>query len=238
MWKKIGISLGIAGGVILCIGLTPIFLGFGVGGIVAGSAAAAIQAGIGNVVAGSAFATFTSLGMTGVLSGISIAGGLLGTTGLFILSWKNTYKEFKTLVASSTENFAKSTMMITEKIAEESKPFINNTIKQTSVISKKVVQSSTIITKNLVTQSKPFVKNTISKSKTFSENVIKSTQHLAIKSKPFIDNAILSSKGFTQNLFKSSVNLTNNIAKETKPFFKNTINRTKTFGEQFLNYFK
>ena len=52
----------------------PTLLGFGATGVVAGSAAAAIQAAIGNVAAGSTFATMTSLGMTGVLSTLSFTG--------------------------------------------------------------------------------------------------------------------------------------------------------------------
>ena len=52
----------------------PTLLGFGSAGIVAGSVAAATQAAIGNVAAGSLFATMTSLGMTGVLSTLSLTG--------------------------------------------------------------------------------------------------------------------------------------------------------------------
>ena len=64
-----GILIG--AGAILTV---PTLLGFGGAGVVAGSAAAAIQAAIGNVAAGSTFATMTSLGMTGVLSTLSSTG--------------------------------------------------------------------------------------------------------------------------------------------------------------------
>ena len=64
-----GILIG--AGAILTV---PTLLGFGSAGVVAGSAAAAIQAAIGNVAAGSTFATMTSLGMTGVLSTLSSTG--------------------------------------------------------------------------------------------------------------------------------------------------------------------
>ena len=64
-----GILIG--AGAILTV---PTLLGFGATGVVAGSAAAAIQAAIGNVAAGSTFATMTSLGMTGVLSTLSFTG--------------------------------------------------------------------------------------------------------------------------------------------------------------------
>ena len=84
MWKKIGLGVAIGGGAILGIASIPILLGFGVGGIAAGSVAAAIQAGIGNVAAGSAFAFFTSLGMTGVLAGTAAVGAALGAGGLAV----------------------------------------------------------------------------------------------------------------------------------------------------------
>ena len=84
MLKKIGLGVGIAGITILGIAGAPILLGFGVGGIAAGSIAAAIQASIGNVVAGSAFAALTSLGMTGALAGTAAVGAALGTGGLVV----------------------------------------------------------------------------------------------------------------------------------------------------------
>ena len=80
--KKIGIGLGITGGVILGIALIPITMGFGTAGIVAGSVAAGIQASIGSVVAGSAFAVCTSLGMTGVFASSATVGAILGLGGL------------------------------------------------------------------------------------------------------------------------------------------------------------
>ena len=81
-WKKIGIGVGIVGGVILGIALIPITMGFGTAGIVAGSVAAGIQASIGSVVAGSAFAVCTSLGMTGVFATSAAVGAILGAGGL------------------------------------------------------------------------------------------------------------------------------------------------------------
>ena len=47
MWKKIGLGVSIGGGAILGIALILILLGFGVGGIAAGSVASAIKSGIG-----------------------------------------------------------------------------------------------------------------------------------------------------------------------------------------------
>ena len=82
IWKKIGIGAAVAGGVIAGIALIPITLGFGGAGIVAGSAAAGIQAAIGSVSAGSVFAICTSLGMTGVFASSAAVGAILGAGGL------------------------------------------------------------------------------------------------------------------------------------------------------------
>lgn len=61
----------------------PMLVGFGTGGIVAGSLAAAWQATIGNVAAGSAFATLQSLGATGTLATGAYGGaGVLGLGAL------------------------------------------------------------------------------------------------------------------------------------------------------------
>lgn len=84
MLRKVGIGVAIAGGAILFIAGLPMVLGFGAGGIVAGSVAAAIQASIGNVAAGSAFAVLTSLGMTGALAGTAAVGAALGAGGLAV----------------------------------------------------------------------------------------------------------------------------------------------------------
>lgn len=54
--SDIGKVLAWGGGFVACVAAAPILLGFGVGGITAGSIAAGIQAGIGNVAAESAFA--------------------------------------------------------------------------------------------------------------------------------------------------------------------------------------
>ena len=78
--EKEDILLGV-GIAVLAAGAVPIILGFGTVGITAGSAAAAIQSGIGNVVAGSLFAKATSLGMTGVFTGLTSTGGIMTSIG-------------------------------------------------------------------------------------------------------------------------------------------------------------
>ena len=80
--KMMGVGVGIVGGTIGVVAATPIVMGFGVGGIVAGSSAAVMQAGIGNVVAGSAFAIVQSLGMTGTLAATAAAGSAVGAIGV------------------------------------------------------------------------------------------------------------------------------------------------------------
>ncbi|CVK88632.1 uncharacterized protein FMAN_04800 [Fusarium mangiferae] len=83
----------IATGAVLAIApavaVTPVLagLGFGAGGIVAGSTAAGIQSGIGSVVAGSTFATLQSAGAGGaglaVVNGVAQgAGAVIAATGL------------------------------------------------------------------------------------------------------------------------------------------------------------
>ncbi|KAH8801371.1 hypothetical protein F5884DRAFT_862071 [Xylogone sp. PMI_703] len=66
-------------------------VGFGPGGIGAGTWAAGIQSGIGNVAAGSVFATMQSAGAGGagaaVLNTAVQAGGLLTTAGTGAWSW-------------------------------------------------------------------------------------------------------------------------------------------------------
>lgn len=64
VWKFKAIvgACGITGGVLGVMALP--FIGFGAGGVIAGSYAAAWQSLIGNVVAGSLFATLQSLGAT------------------------------------------------------------------------------------------------------------------------------------------------------------------------------
>jgi len=81
-WKKFGVGVAVAGGVIAGVALLPITLGFGTTGIVAGSVAAGIQSVIGNVAAGSVFAVCTSLGMTGVFASSAAVGAILGAGGL------------------------------------------------------------------------------------------------------------------------------------------------------------
>lgn len=74
----------IGGTLIGLAGIVPIAIGFGGAGIVAGSAAAAIQSGIGNVVAGSLFARMTSLGMRGVFSTLGRIGTVTAGVGAVI----------------------------------------------------------------------------------------------------------------------------------------------------------
>ena len=62
----------LCGGLATAFGLGGSLFGFGTAGVVAGTAAAATQAAIGNVAAGSLFATMTSLGMQGILTGTAI----------------------------------------------------------------------------------------------------------------------------------------------------------------------
>ncbi|PNP78372.1 hypothetical protein FNYG_08318 [Fusarium nygamai] len=64
---------------------TPILgiLGFGAGGIAAGSAAAGIQSGIGSVAAGSAFATLQSAGAGG--AGLAVVNGLVQVSGAVVV---------------------------------------------------------------------------------------------------------------------------------------------------------
>lgn len=51
-------------------------IGFTTSGIVAGSAAAGMQAAIGNVATASLFATVQSLGATGVIATVGVTGGI------------------------------------------------------------------------------------------------------------------------------------------------------------------
>ena len=75
-------SLILLGGTLATwFGLGGTLFGFGTGGIIAGSAAAAAQAAIGNVAAGSLFSTMTSLGMQGALVGSAIGGGVATAVG-------------------------------------------------------------------------------------------------------------------------------------------------------------
>ena len=79
--KKVTVGVAITGGTVAFISTVPILLGFGTGGIVAGSVAAGIQSLIGNVAAGSLFASLTSLGMTGTLATVAGVGAAVGTAG-------------------------------------------------------------------------------------------------------------------------------------------------------------
>ena len=73
--------LMLCGGLATAFGLGGSLFGFGTAGVVAGTAAAATQAAIGNVAAGSLFATMTSLGMQGILTGTAIGGGITTALG-------------------------------------------------------------------------------------------------------------------------------------------------------------
>ncbi|KAF9077689.1 hypothetical protein BDP27DRAFT_1311499 [Rhodocollybia butyracea] len=84
--KVIGAVAGAAVGIALAPVVAPAVLGivgFGGKGVVAGSAAAGIQAGIGNVAAGSLFAGAQSVAMGGILPAIGsiAAAGLGGLAG-------------------------------------------------------------------------------------------------------------------------------------------------------------
>jgi hypothetical protein len=67
------------------LGIIPVFLGFTVGGLAAGSAAAAMQAAIGNVAAGSSFAAMQSFGATGFFNMVAGLGGAAAGAGLCAL---------------------------------------------------------------------------------------------------------------------------------------------------------
>jgi len=71
---KIAIGVGVVGGLVALGATVPIMMGFGAGGIMAGSMAAAWQSAIGNVVAGSTFATLQSMGATGTFVAVQTAG--------------------------------------------------------------------------------------------------------------------------------------------------------------------
>lgn len=79
-----GKILMIGGGITAGIALAPIVLGFGTGGVVAGSVATAIQSTIGNVAAGSLFAACQSAAASGLCSigaffgiGTTVVGGVI-----------------------------------------------------------------------------------------------------------------------------------------------------------------
>ena len=71
-------------------------VGFGTGGVIAGSTAAGIQAGIGSVAAGSAFAVFQSLGAFGLgvlgtaVVPVAIGTGLVVAAIPLIKKWRST----------------------------------------------------------------------------------------------------------------------------------------------------
>eukprot|EP01083_Nonionella_stella_P105908 304938_1 len=84
-WGMSGVTGGVVGCSVLAltsIAVAPALIGFGVGGVAAGSIAAGIQSGIGNVAAGSIFATMQSVGVLGFGAatkvGITGAGAALG----------------------------------------------------------------------------------------------------------------------------------------------------------------
>jgi hypothetical protein len=73
---KTAITTGAISGAVATTGVVATGLGFTSTGIAAASTAAGIQTTIGNVAAGSLFATLQSLGATGALVGMGIAGGV------------------------------------------------------------------------------------------------------------------------------------------------------------------
>ncbi|TFL00188.1 hypothetical protein BDV98DRAFT_121805 [Pterulicium gracile] len=84
----IAVVAGVVGGAVITPPLAPLvvgLVGFGPGGVVAGSTAAAIQAGIGNVVAGGAFAGAQAVGAGAAVPLVGQAiGGLLVGGGTYI----------------------------------------------------------------------------------------------------------------------------------------------------------
>jgi hypothetical protein len=70
----------------------PIIVGFGTGGVVAGSLATVWQSSIGNVAVGSLFAALQSAGATGVFSTGAVYGGMATATGIASINfgtWRN-----------------------------------------------------------------------------------------------------------------------------------------------------
>jgi hypothetical protein len=77
--KKIAKGVAKTGGAVAGVFCIPIVMGFGTGGIVAGSIAAGIQSSIGNVAIGSMFAFAQSAGATGTFAAIAGSGAVVGT---------------------------------------------------------------------------------------------------------------------------------------------------------------
>lgn len=85
--KKVAIGSTVAAGAATATSVAATGLGFTTSGIAAGSVAAGIQAGIGNVAAGSAFAVTQSLGATGAIAALGVAGPIglaIGGIGFLI----------------------------------------------------------------------------------------------------------------------------------------------------------
>jgi hypothetical protein len=74
------VALGV-GTTAAVVGVGATIIGFGVGGIAAGSIAAGMQSSIGCVAAGSVFSTAQSLGAVGLFNTLSIGGGISAVTG-------------------------------------------------------------------------------------------------------------------------------------------------------------
>ena len=89
MGSSFGKILLIGGLVSAAVAIGCFTMGFGIAGIIGGSAAAAIQSSIGSVAAGSIFATVQSLGATGVIAGTAIGGASAAAVGAGILIKKD-----------------------------------------------------------------------------------------------------------------------------------------------------
>ncbi len=84
--KHLTTGVIVGGAVVAVVATAPILYGFGLAGVVAGSAAATAQSGMagGAVAAGSWFATCTSLGMKGYFASSAIGGAVTATTGAVV----------------------------------------------------------------------------------------------------------------------------------------------------------
>lgn len=72
-------------GIAAVIASIPHFMGFGVGGVIAGSKAAAIQSIIGNVAAGSLFSMIQSSVMRGIVTAVIATGIVIAVIGVTMI---------------------------------------------------------------------------------------------------------------------------------------------------------
>ncbi len=80
--SSIALIAGLGGLILMGISSIPALIGFGTVGVVAGSAAAGVQAGMGSVAAGSWFAIITSLAMKGAFLNSAALGAATSLSGL------------------------------------------------------------------------------------------------------------------------------------------------------------